>query len=96
MPKGFWRSSNLSAYVLACLNEDACPGGFGSEESGASPCAKGYGGNLCDKCVQDEEGNYYERVTPHACSKCPPETVNALRISGMIILGVLYVAGLIW
>ena len=94
--KGYWRSSNMSTSILKCLNEDACVGGFGTESNGTSPCAKGYGGNLCDACVMDEEGNNYERITQHSCSKCPDKSVNAGRIAGMTVVIILCVACLIW
>ena len=94
--RGYWRSSNQSISVLKCLNEDACEGGFGNEGDGASPCAKGYGGNLCDACVTDEEGSNYERITQHTCSKCPDKLVNAVRIAAMTVIIMLCVACLIW
>ena len=98
---GYWRSSNDSTAIHKCLNKNACPyvfrtnrfrGGIGTSTNGTTPCAKGYGGNLCDKCVHDEEGNTFERVSAHACSQCPSLTVNVLRILGLTIIVLLYVA----
>ena len=83
---GYWRSSNESIHILKCLNPVACPGGFGGTENGASPCATGYGGNLCDECITDADGNKYERITGHQCSKCPEKSVNAIRIVGLSVL----------
>ena len=54
VPPGFWRSSNESSIVHKCLNPDACLGGLGTKSNGASPCATGYGRNLCDYCEQDD------------------------------------------
>ena len=57
-------------------------GGIGTTENGQTPCAEGYGANLCDECVKGKDGTQYERITVHSCSKCPNKTTNALRIVG--------------
>ena len=96
VPSGYWRSSNQSATVHKCLNDEACTGGFGTATDGASPCAKGYGGNLCDACVKDEDGNNYERLTGRTCSKCPNKEANIVRVVGLVILILIVVLLMIW
>ena len=93
---GYWRSSNGSLSVHKCLNPNACIGGYGTSNDGSSPCAKGYGGNLCDQCVHDEDGNNYERIRAHQCSKCPSPTANSIRIAGLALLILLCVMILVW
>ena len=88
---------------MECLHEEACAyvsafdslsGGFGTNENGASPCAAGYGENLCHACVE-HGGDVYERLTSSTCSRCPEPTLNALKVMGIGLVVILYVVLLI-
>ena len=43
-------------------------------------CLEGYYGALCTSCMPG-----YSRSGDYACSKCPPASVNLLRIIGIMI-----------
>ena len=69
-------------------------GGVGTIENGASPCANGYGKNLCQACVE-HNGEMYERLTSNTCSRCPEPTLNAVKVVGLGLVVILYVVLLI-
>ena len=92
---GYWRSSNTSENLIECLYKNACPGGYGNTENGATVCAPGYGGNLCHKCI-NHDGQKYERLQRNTCSKCPAKSTNLFRVIGLFLLVLLLIVLLIY
>eukprot|EP00347_Sterkiella_histriomuscorum_P020666 403336934 len=93
--QGYWRSSENSTNIIKCLNEDACQGG----QIQVSPttnssiyiyplCQYGYGGNLCDSCVEID-GKKFTRTSPHQCGLCPSRETNFIYIIG-VFLGLIF------
>jgi hypothetical protein len=94
---GFWRSSIDSNVIHACLLGPACLGDDGSTDAIKQPyqCAKGYGDNLCTRCL-NIEGQQFQRTGDHKCSMCIDAWINALRLLGLGIVMVLFFVAVIW
>jgi hypothetical protein len=61
--KGYWRKNENATSIFECYNPDACLGGYEVE------CATGYGGNLCQSCIK-EDNKWYSRESANDCSGC--------------------------
>eukprot|EP00347_Sterkiella_histriomuscorum_P017693 403348360 len=81
--QGYWRKTVNSTEIFACYNPDACLSGYEVK------CAKGYGGNLCQSCVKEED-NWYSREQANDCSECISYSQNSWRLTGVSILVAVY------
>ena len=91
---GSWRRSTNSTTILGCLYTDAWEGGYYPSNENPIKCAEGYSGNLCTEC-QFVNGTKYERVGDYQCEKCPNPVLNAVRVTGLLLLVFLFIMGLI-
>eukprot|EP00347_Sterkiella_histriomuscorum_P016984 403351103 len=94
---GFWRSSFFSTQIHECVNSQACLGGFIEDASlnQNSLCAIGYGGNLCDTCIE-QNGIKYVKVSPTQCGKCPEIASSMLYMIGFFLALVALIAVMIY
>jgi hypothetical protein len=58
-------------------------------------CNKGYGGNLCQTCVESD-GLQYARSGPNGCSICPSTFGNIIKILAIFIAVVSGLSIMIW
>ncbi|CAI2360244.1 unnamed protein product [Moneuplotes crassus] len=82
---GYWRNTRNSTEIKECLKSNACKGGFLSNATHPVECAEGYTGNLCSKCIVNEDAKY-ARTGDFECSKCPEPVFNAIRVIGTGLL----------
>lgn len=84
MNSGYWRSSINSTNVIKCNEAAACIGGTSgpyNETTNSYPlCDKGYGGNLCGKCVK-YNGINYGKQRKTKCVECPKFAMNVLLLT---------------
>ena len=83
--KGYWRRSMNSTSMIECIREDSCLGGYKPNNTHPVEWDTGYEGVLCTDWVI-KNGEKYERMTNYECSKCPNPVMNALRVTGLLIL----------
>jgi hypothetical protein len=99
LEEGFWRRTRNSTTIVECPNTKACLGGFKQEttELEETPVywEKGYDGMLCSEW-QIYENEKYESLSDFQCSKCPDPTANAIRVVGLGILILGFIAALIF
>ena len=92
--QGYWRSSTNSTNIIECSYSIACIGGSNETEiinynnnimqKIYLLCINGYGGNLCQKCL-NVEGVQYVRAGKGKCTKCPSSTENILKLIGAFL-----------
>lgn len=85
LPKdGFWKQSNLSTEIYACLNPSACIQPE-TDSGDYSKCADGYNSNLCAGC---DWGYYHNGIG--RCAPCMDEATNyALMTLGWVLVSCL-------
>ena len=79
------------------MEPGACIGGDGtkvSKDSGVL-CAEGYFHNLCHECIFTET-EQYSRTGKHGCVKCGNQTENFLKIVGVSLIVIVFIAILIF
>ena len=95
--EGYWRSSVNSSDIHECLLESACLGDDGSTDAIAQPyqCKKGFGENLCNKCLKIGD-TQYQRTGDHKCAECINPFVNAARLSALMVIIVTFFIAVIY
>jgi len=59
-------------------------------------CAKGYMGPLCNLCTGKlETGEYFARTSGFECAACPEKGVIWLKVSGLLVFVLVYIALLV-
>jgi hypothetical protein len=87
--KGFWRRSTNSSQVISWLNKYACLGGYEPENENPTKCKEGYERELCYQWgIVDNKK--YEMTSEFVCSKCPDKILNAIRVTGVIIVVIIF------
>lgn len=91
MKKGYWRTGIDKTIAFGCLLPEACLGGK------LSSCKKGYDGKLCAVCSGEEKstGDYFARAGKYGCKKCAPNSAIVGQLVGVMLLVIVYVAGLV-
>ena len=92
LPKaGYWRASNQSEKVSACVQPSACTGRAVSVEE-MNVCEEGYEGKLCGSC-----GLGYARTGFANCRQCLKEGASAalLVLSSLAVAAAVYKAAII-
>eukprot|EP00347_Sterkiella_histriomuscorum_P014593 403360292 len=60
--EGYWRKDINATQIFQCSNSKACLSKYENQ------CAPGYGGNLCQSCV-NYDGNWYSRQGSNVCTQ---------------------------
>ena len=94
LDEGYWRYSQNSTVAVECPNPDAWKGGYSSDDNNPSPCAPGYKGFLWSNW-DIVDGEKYERFAEFEWSKCPDPALNIIRVLGLGLLVVGFIAVLI-
>eukprot|EP00347_Sterkiella_histriomuscorum_P001991 403369895 len=87
---GYWRKNNYTSTFIKCLYTEACLGMVAPDYNPIGSCFDGYQGILCADCQVG-----YSRTGDYECSICPEESVNIVRISGIILLAIILVVFMI-
>ncbi|CDW88778.1 UNKNOWN [Stylonychia lemnae] len=106
---GYWRKDQNSSEIYKCLAKEACVGGTYPQNYSKSKdyfplCifflnyaligAYGYCGNLCDRCINNNQ-IHYSREGVSKCAQCPDKVVNMLLLQGIFLAIMLYLLFLI-
>eukprot|EP00347_Sterkiella_histriomuscorum_P012942 403366626 len=81
---GYWRKSNTTSTIIACMYLQACLGTQNEQQSAQGECALGYQGVLCADCQTG-----FSRSGEFRCSQCPERILNIVRLS-FIVAGVFF------
>ena len=92
--KGYWRYTKNTTYVVEWPNNSAWLGGYNDTDSFPVFWDIGYGGVLWSEC-QIYNNEKYERLTDFQCSQWPNPVTNGIRVVGLIIAILLFIAVLI-
>eukprot|EP00347_Sterkiella_histriomuscorum_P001674 403371110 len=84
---GYWRSSFYSTQVHQCVNSASCLGGpiNVNTKNPQEQCASGYGGNLCEKCLQTSDSSKKVKLSDNSCEECPSKAVTVLSLIGLYL-----------
>ena len=85
LDKGYWRISKNTTKTYECLVEDACKGGYVEDSEHPVEWDTGYEGILWAEW-QITDTDKYESIGNFQWSKCPDQTLNAIRVWGLVIL----------
>ena len=91
---GYWRLSTNSTTIVSCPNSEAWLVGYYEDTRFPVECADGYEGYIWSSWISNSSVNY-ERVEAFACSKCPDAVLNGLKVSGLFLLFIIFLIGLI-
>ena len=94
LSSGYWRSTKNSTFIVECPNINAWLGGFNDTYNNPVFWETGYGGILWSEW-QIIEDLKYERLTDFQCSPCPNPVTNAIRVVGLIVVILIFIAALI-
>ena len=92
--KGYWRYTKNTTYVVEWPNNSAWLGGYNDTDSFPVFWDIGYGGVLWSEC-QIYNNEKYERLTDFQWSQWPNPVTNGIRVVGLIIAILLFIAVLI-
>lgn len=93
--QGYWRFTQNSSVIIEWPNTSGCIGGYKPENEYPVECTSGYEGLLCKDC-QIINGTKYQPSSGFKCSKCPDPILNAIRVVGVIIISLIFLALLIY
>jgi predicted outer membrane repeat protein len=87
----YWRRDSNSSTIVECPRKEAWLGGYSLENEHPVNCKKGYGGYLWTEW-QIVDGVKYQALSNFNWAKCPNQVLNALRIVGVILIILLFLA----
>ena len=88
---GYWRRTTNSTTVIECIKEEACQGGYEPDNEYPVKCSKGYKGVLWTSC-EFVDGHKYQLLSNFEWAKCPDPVLNVIRVSGLILIVLLFLA----